>query len=78
MATDIIPSNLRAYAEAAEHRLKTRAEAADYLGLKPQTLSVWASTGRYDLPYIKVGRLVKYRQSDLDEFLSRNTRAQTG
>ncbi len=77
MATDIVPSNLRAYAEAAEHHLKTRAEAAEYLGLKPQTLSVWASTGRYSLPFVKVGRLVKYRQSDLDEFLARNTATQT-
>ena len=57
--------------------LLTRAEAAVYLGVKIQTLALWASTGRYDLPFVKVGRLSKYRQSDLDEFLERNTQTQT-
>lgn len=49
--------------------LLNRIEAAQYLGLKPQTLAVWASTKRYDLPYVKVGRLVKYRKEALDEFI---------
>lgn len=48
-------------------------EAATYLGIVENTLSVWRSTGRYNLPYIKVGRLVKYRIADLEEFLARNT-----
>lgn len=50
-------------------RLLTRQEAADYLGVKPQTLAVWASTGRHSLRFIKVGRLVKYRLEDLQGFL---------
>lgn len=57
--------------------LLTRTEAAEYLGVRVQTLSLWASTGRYDLPFVKVGRLSKYRQSDLDAFLDRNTATQT-
>jgi len=52
--------------------------AADALGLKPTTLAVWRSTGRYNLPYLKVGRLVKYRISDLAEFLARRTASHTG
>lgn len=56
--------------------LLSRVEAAAYLGVKPQTLAVWASTGRYELPFVKVGSLPKYRQSDLDAFLERNTRTQ--
>lgn len=51
--------------------------AAQYLGIEPGTLNVWRSTGRYDLAYIKVGRLVKYRQSVLDAFLLDRTRTQT-
>lgn len=47
-----------------------RVEAAEYLGVKPHTLDVWACTKRYDLKYIKVGRLVKYKKEHLDEFLS--------
>mgnify|MGYP003491382956 CR=1 FL=1 len=49
--------------------LFTREQAADYLGVKTQTLSLWACTGRYDLPFIKVGRSVRYKRADLDAFL---------
>ena len=44
-------------------------QTADYLGLSVDTLSVWRSTGRYNLPFIKVGRLVRYRAGDLKAFL---------
>jgi excisionase family DNA binding protein len=53
--------------------LLNRKQAAEYLGVKPHTLSVWACCKRYCLPYIKVGRLVKYRKHDLDAFLSSRT-----
>jgi len=54
-------------------KLLTREQAAEYLGLKPQTLSTWAVTGRYGLPYLKIGKLVRYRLADLDAFLERRT-----
>jgi excisionase family DNA binding protein len=50
-----------------------REQAAAYLGVKPRTLDVWASTHRYNLKFIKVGRLAKYRIEDLDDFLDRRT-----
>ena len=53
--------------------LMTTAEAAAYLGLAPETLNVWRCVKRYDIPYIKVGRLVKYRKSALDAFLEQRT-----
>lgn len=53
--------------------LLSRKEAAVYLGVSEQTLAIWKSTGRYALPVVKVGRLAKYRRSDLDGFLERNT-----
>ena len=53
--------------------LLTREQAAQYLGLKPQTMSVWACTKRYGLPYLKVGSLVRYRRADLDGFLEART-----
>jgi excisionase family DNA binding protein len=49
------------------------AEAAEYIGVTENTLSVWRCVGRYDIPYIKVGRLVRYRKSALDAFLQRRT-----
>ena len=52
--------------------LKSRKEAAIFLGISPQTLAVWACTRRYDLPWVKIGRCVKYRQCDLDDFIERN------
>jgi len=54
-------------------QLRSRADAARYLGVAPQTLAVWACTQRYHLPLVKIGRHVKYRQSDLDAFIERNT-----
>ncbi|WP_109015408.1 helix-turn-helix domain-containing protein [Novimethylophilus kurashikiensis] len=48
-------------------------EAASYLGIYPHTLDVWRCTRRYKISYVKVGRLVRYRKSALDEFLNRQT-----
>jgi hypothetical protein len=53
------------------NKLLNRREAADFLGVKETTLATWQSTKRYDLPIIKVGRLVKYRLTDLIEFVNR-------
>lgn len=52
----------------------SRAEAAQYLGVDPCTLAVWASTGRYELPYFKAGKKCIYKKSDLDAFIARNMR----
>lgn len=49
--------------------LLTRREAAAYLGVAEQTLAVWKCTGRRSLPFVKIGRLVRYRQADLDAFI---------
>jgi predicted site-specific integrase-resolvase len=46
-----------------------RKMAAECLGVTEGTLAVWASTGRYSLPFIKVGRKVFYTIADLDAFL---------
>lgn len=57
-------------------QLRSRNEAAAYLGLAPNTLAVWACTKRVRLPFVRVGRLVKYRQADLDAFILSNLTAQ--
>lgn len=54
--------------------LFTPKEAAEYIGVSVDTLSVWRCVGRYSIPFIKVGRLVKYRKSALDNFLYSRTR----
>lgn len=50
-----------------------RAEAARYLGVATGTLAVWACTNRYNLPIVKIGRRVKYRIVDLDNFIASRT-----
>lgn len=51
-------------------------EAAYYLGLKAATLNKWRCHGDGP-PFIKVGRLIRYRKSDLDAFLLRRLRRST-
>ena len=53
--------------------LLTRDQAAKYLGITPRTLAVWACVKRYNLPYVKIGRLVKYQRTDLDAFITSRT-----
>ena len=48
--------------------LLTRRQAAEKLKLRPQTLAVWGMTAKY-LPYIKVGRTVRYRASDIEKLI---------
>ena len=52
-------------------------DAAAYIGVQPQTMSVWRSTGRYGIPYYKVGRLPKYDLADLDAWLESRKQTQT-
>ena len=40
-------------------------QAALLLQVSPGTLSVWRSTGRYSIPFVKIGRNVRYYSSDL-------------
>lgn len=53
--------------------LLTRREAAAYLGVTPETMAVWASTRRYPIPIVKIGRLAKYKKADLDAFINSRT-----
>lgn len=54
-------------------------EAAEYLGTKPHTLEVWRCSGRHRIPYLRVGKLIRYRRSHLDAWLaSRTVNAEMG
>lgn len=50
--------------------LLDRKAAARYLGVSPGTLAVWDCTKRYNLKPIKIGRSVRYRRTDLEDFLN--------
>lgn len=49
-------------------------QAAEHLTVSPGTLSVWRSTGRYNLPFVKIGRMVRYRLTDLDAWIAGRSR----
>lgn len=57
--------------ENSHNILLDRKSAAKYLRISPGTLAVWDCTKRYDLKPLKVGRSVRYRKSDLDNFVER-------
>jgi excisionase family DNA binding protein len=52
--------------------LFTRDEAAEYLGVCPHTLVRLEARGQGPAR-VRVGRLIRYRASDLREFLAANT-----
>ena len=56
-------------------KLLTPEQVSEVLGVNTHTLAVWRSSGRYNLPYIKAGRLVRYRASDVNAFIDRSTRS---
>lgn len=53
--------------------LLSQEETADMLGLDERTLEKWRETGRYALPFVKIGaRVVRYRLTDIEAFIQRN------
>lgn len=52
-------------------------QAAQVLGTTPGTLSVWRCTGRTAIPFVKVGRNVRYPLRGLAEYLAKQTFSQT-
>lgn len=53
-------------------RLLNNAEAAALLSIKPNTLEIWRLQGRSPR-FLKIGRSVRYRMSDLEAWLNAQT-----
>lgn len=53
--------------------LLTPSQMAHLLGVSVGTLAVWRCTKRYPLPYVKVGRSVRYSRAHGDEFIKART-----
>lgn len=56
----------------------TPEQTGEVLDTSINTLSVWRTTGRYNLPYTKVSRRVAYPINGVAEFLLRRTVNHTG
>lgn len=54
----------------------TTQEAAEALGVRPCTLEAWRSRGTGPR-YVKLGRAVRYRAADLDDYIESRTRTST-
>ena len=52
-------------------------EAAIYLGLARATLEAWRTRGGCGPVFCKLGKAVRYRQSDLETFLAARMRTNT-
>lgn len=53
------------------NNLLTMDEAAKYLGISKLTLYGWVSARK--LGYVKIGRLVKFKQAQLDAWIDQHT-----
>ena len=51
----------------------TPEQTSEVLDTSTNTLSVWRTTGRYNLPYTKISRRVAYPINAVAEFLLRRT-----
>ncbi len=50
----------------------TARQAAEFLGLKKNTLDIWRLKGKGP-NYTRLGKAVRYRMSDLEKFIADNT-----
>ena len=63
--------------EVPKQVLLDESEAADRLSLSPQVLRLWRQKRKQGLvapvlPFVQLGRLIKYRQVDVDQFILDN------
>jgi len=56
-----------------DRRLLTPAATAEYLGVSTATLAKWRCFGAQPLPYVRTGRLIRYRLSDIESYLRART-----
>ena len=64
--------------QASNGLLDTK-QASDFLGINDKSLANSRYTGTgIQIPYIKIGKIVRYRQSDLEAYIENNTLTHTG
>ena len=50
-------------------KLLTPTDVSVILGVDVETLNVWRCNRRYPLPYVKIGRSVRYKADDVASFI---------
>ena len=74
-------TKLRIAEESSKQVLLDEAEAADRLSLSPQALRLWRTKRKQGLvapvlPFVQLGRLIRYRIQDVDQFLMEQIHAE--
>jgi excisionase family DNA binding protein len=55
--------------------LLTPEQVAKLLVVSEETLSAWRSTGRQQLPFVRIGKLPRYRPQDVAAYIESNLQA---
>jgi predicted DNA-binding transcriptional regulator AlpA len=61
------------YRFVARQKWSARCSPSKRLSVTRGTLAGWRCTKRYDLPFVKIGRVIRYRESDIQNFLEQHT-----
>ena len=54
--------------------LVTPEQASELLAIPHSSLQKWRSTGENNIPFVKIGRSVRYRTTDLKTYVERHTK----
>lgn len=54
-------------------KLLTPQQVADWLDVKIETLANWRHNKRYNLPYVRIGRKIKYLEDAVAAFIEART-----
>lgn len=68
-------NNQDGYTDLLSEPLLKPERVAKHLDVEESTLAAWRCTERPPLPFVRVGRLVRYRASDVSAFIERNLQA---
>ena len=55
------------------NKLISAGQTAEILGLKESTLAQFRWRGDKRLPWVKLGKTIRYKLSDIEEFIERST-----
>jgi len=55
------------------NKLLSAGETADILGLKESTLAQYRWRGDTRLPWVKMGKAIRYKLSDIEAYIERST-----
>lgn len=66
-----LASRLTTPTEESIPQLATPAQVHEYTGIPTSTLAFWRYEGSH-LPFVKMGRLIRYRRQDVLDFINGN------